>query len=237
MKVYAAVDLRGGRVVQLVGGRPEDERVSLPDPAGIAADWVRRGFNALHVVDLDAALGTGSNSAAIDSVLRAAGTAEVQVGGGVRSGSRVAELLDRGATRVVAGTRAVQDRAWLERIVARHPGRVVVAADVRGSEVLTRGWTAASGYSIDTLLQQLEPLPLAAVLVTDVAREGGMGGIDEILFRRIANGTRHDVIASGGVASAADVVALERLGIAGVVLGMALYTGRITPAAVTGSVV
>lgn len=232
MIVYAAIDLRGGRVVQLVGGIPEDERVSLPDPAAVAADWIRAGFTALHVVDLDAALGSGSNAAAVAAIIETAGAVNVQVGGGVRTTGRVQELLEAGAGTVVVGTRGVTDRAWLEEIVTRWPDRIVLAADVRGDDVVVRGWTAAAGITVDELLDGIADLPLAGVLVTDVAREGRMGGADTLRFRQLAGRSPHPVLASGGIAGAADLAALSRTGVAGAIVGMALYTGALDAAAV-----
>jgi phosphoribosylformimino-5-aminoimidazole carboxamide ribotide isomerase len=229
---YAAIDLRGGRVVQLVGGRPEDERVSLPDPAGIARQWIGHGFAALHVVDLDAALGEGTNTGAVADVIRAAVDVPVQVGGGVRTTETAAALLDAGAARVVVGTRAIEDGAWLEALASRWPARVVVAADVRDGVVLVRGWTTAARLPLDRLLPRLAPLPLAGVLVTDVSREGRMSGVDVPLFRRLAAATPLPLLASGGIAGVQDLVALEQAGAAGAVLGMSLYTGALDAAAV-----
>jgi phosphoribosylformimino-5-aminoimidazole carboxamide ribotide isomerase len=227
MIAYAAIDLRGGRVVQLVGGRPDAERVSLPDPAGVARYWVECGFAALHVVDLDAALGSGDNNAAIEAVLAAAGNVPVQVGGGVRTTERVESLFAAGAARVVVGTRAVQDRDWLELLAYRWPGRMVVAADVRGDDIVISGWTAAAGVSADAFLAGLAELPLAANLVTDVAREGRMAGVDADRFTHLVRQSAQPLLASGGVASAADLAALRNAGAAGAVLGMALYTGAL----------
>ena len=232
MIAYAAIDLRGGRVVQLVGGRPEAERVSLPDPAVVAGQWLGYGFAALHVVDLDAALGTGDNRAAIDVIIRAAAGVPVQVGGGIRRTAAAAALLQAGAARVVVGTRAVEDRPWLRRLAVRWPGRVVVAADVRGEEVVVRGWTAGAGVTAEQFLGGLGELPLAGVLVTDVAREGRMLGADTAVFQRLASISPHPLIASGGVAGETDLAQLAGSGVAGVVLGMALYTGALDAAAV-----
>ncbi|HUF49926.1 MAG TPA: 1-(5-phosphoribosyl)-5-[(5-phosphoribosylamino)methylideneamino] imidazole-4-carboxamide isomerase [Longimicrobiales bacterium] len=227
MIAFAAVDVRGGRVVQLVGGRPDAERISLPDPAAVARRWIECGFRALHIVDLDAALDHGDNRDAIDAVIDAAGAALVQVGGGVRTSERASQLLERGAARVVVGTRAVEDPAWLEQLARAAPGRVVVAADVDEGEVVLRGWTAGSGRTAEAFLNLLDPLPLAGVLVTDVTREGRMVGADRERFRRLAGATRHPLIASGGIAGRADLQALAAAGVAGVVLGMSLYTGAV----------
>lgn len=226
MIAIPAIDLRAGRVVQLVGGEPGTERVSLPDPAGVARQWEHDGFAMLHVVDIDAALGSGSNRAAIEAVLAAAGV-PVQVGGGVRTDDDAAALLDAGAARVVVGTRAIEEPAWLERIAARHAGRIVLAADVRRGAVVTHGWTATSDTSAVALLARVRALPLAGVLVTDVGREGRMQGADVVQFETLVEASRHPLIASGGIAGSADLMALAAVGVHAAVLGMALYTGAL----------
>lgn len=231
MIVQAAIDLRAGRVVQLVGGRPEDERISLPDPSALARRWVAEGFPALHVIDLDAALGSGDNRAAIDAIIEAV-TVPVQVGGGLRDDAAVDEILAAGAARAIVGTRAVEDRAWLEAVCARHPGRIVVAADTRAGSIVTRGWTSGGDIEGATFLAGLDELDLAAVLVTDVSREGRMTGIDRTHFSDLVAATRHPLIAAGGIAGMADLRILEDVGAAGAVLGMSLYTGAITADAV-----
>lgn len=232
MIAYAAIDLKGGRVVQLVGGRPADERISLPDPAAVTQRWLDAGFAGLHVVDLDAALGTGSNESAIHAILDTAGTVPVQVGGGVRDTARAAALFEAGADRVVVGTRAVEDGKWLAELARRWPARVVVAADVLGDEVVVRGWTTGAGIRADAFLAGLRDIPLGAVLVTDVQREGQMQGADIDRFRRLVECSPHPLLASGGIAGTADLAALETAGAAGAVLGMALYTGALDANAV-----
>jgi phosphoribosylformimino-5-aminoimidazole carboxamide ribotide isomerase len=224
---YPAIDLRGGRVVQLVGGIPADERVSLPDPSAVARQWLDCGFVALHVVDLDAALDAGRNDDAVCTIIETAGVVPVQVGGGIRTTDRAAELLDRGAARIIVGTRAVEDYVWLREIAERWPGRVVVAADVRGDEIVIRGWTAGAGLEADPFLAGLGELPLAGVLVTDVSREGRMVGADAPRFRRLAALSPLPLLAAGGIAGADDLAALRDAGAAGAVLGMALYTGAL----------
>ena len=230
MIAYPAVDLRGGRVVQLVGGRPEDERVSLPDPVAVARRWVADGFRALHVVDLDAALGSGSNRDEIFAILEQVDV-PVQVGGGVRDDESADTLLKAGAARVIVGTRAVEDHAWLETLAARWPGRIVVAADIRDGIVVTRGWTEGTGLEATNFLERLDPLPLGGILVTDVSREGRMQGADADRFAALAAATRHPLLASGGIRDIHDLHELARRGVAGAVLGMALYTGALDPRA------
>lgn len=229
MIVWPAVDLKGGRVVQLVGGRPEDERVSLRDPVGTAMDWIAAGFRALHVIDLDAALGTGSNRATIEAIL-AAVNVPVQVGGGIRDDALVDGYLAAGARHVIVGTRAVLDRDWLALTARRHPGHIVVAADTRGGEVLVRGWTEGAGLALLDFVRTLEELRLGAVLVTDVSREGRLAGVDAALFGEVVAATSHPVLAAGGIAGRGDLRRLLEVGVAGAVLGMSIYTGGIDAA-------
>jgi phosphoribosylformimino-5-aminoimidazole carboxamide ribotide isomerase len=226
-----AVDLKGGRCVQLVGGRPEDERVSLPDPVGVAEDWWAQGFGILHLVDLDAALGSVDNLPLLRRLL-AATPAETQVGGGIRDDARAEALLEAGADRIVVGTRALDDPDWLADLAGRHPGRIVVAADTRDGQVLRKGWTEGAGTTLGELLARLTDLPLAGVLSTDVGREGRAAGIDAAATADTVRASAHPVWISGGVSSMADLEHLERSGAAGAVLGMALYTGRLDAAEV-----
>jgi phosphoribosylformimino-5-aminoimidazole carboxamide ribotide isomerase len=231
MRVFAAVDVRDGAAVQLVGGRPEAEAVRLPDPAVVATRWVNAGFRNLHVVDLDAALGSGRNDDAVAAVAHSiAGRALLQVGGGIRDDEAVRRTLALGADRVVVGTRGVEDRPWLESVADSFPGRIVLAADLAEGVVVTRGWARSTDLEARQFLEGLASLPLAGVLVTDVDREGRQGGVDTALFRRLRDATSHSLMAAGGIASVSDLEALAGIGVDGAILGMALYTGRIDPA-------
>ncbi|MEX0935909.1 MAG: 1-(5-phosphoribosyl)-5-[(5-phosphoribosylamino)methylideneamino] imidazole-4-carboxamide isomerase [Gemmatimonadota bacterium] len=226
MIAIPAVDLREGRCVQLVGGRPEDERVSLPDPVAVAKRWRAAGFSALHVVDLDAALGRGDN---LDMVARIAREApgDLQVGGGIRHEERAEALLAEGVDRIIVGTRAVDDPDWLSQLATTHPGRVAVAADIRDGIVLRKGWTEGSGLEIETFLKTLAPLPLAGVLCTDVGREGRVEGIDRRGVEAVIMASPHPVWISGGVTTMDELRFLRDQNAAGAVLGMALYTGAL----------
>jgi phosphoribosylformimino-5-aminoimidazole carboxamide ribotide isomerase len=229
MMVLPAIDLRSGHAVQLVGGVPGTERVRLPDPVGLARHWTDSGFAGLHVVDLDAALGSGSNRSIVEDLI-AASAVPCQVGGGIRDANDVDALVDAGAARIIVGTRAIEDRAWLERMALSQPGRLVVAADVRAGTIVTRGWTQTTSISAGTFIESLDALPLAGVLVTDVGREGRLQGVDSGLFQSLTRRTALPLQAAGGVASLEDLRALETAGAAAAILGMALYTGGIDPA-------
>lgn len=228
MIAVPAIDLRYGRAVQLVGGVPGSERVSVPDPLAVAARWVSAGFTRLHIVDLDGALDHGENRDSITGLIGESGV-PCQVGGGVRDDAAVADLLDRGAETVVVGTRAIEDGPWLRAAASRWPGRLVVAADVRHDQVVTRGWTNTTDLAARAFVETLDDIPLAGILVTDVGREGRQQGIDMDLFADLAMRTRHPVQAAGGVTSATDLRSLRDAGIARAVLGMALYTGTLDP--------
>ncbi len=231
MIAIPAVDLRDGACVQLVGGEYREERVRLGDPLGVARTWAAHGFRRLHVVDLDAATGRGSNEDVVRDILRDAPAegVEVQVGGGVRSGETIEQLLRDGATRVIVGTRALENLDWLAETVSLFPDELIVAADVRDRRVVTRGWARTLPHNILDVVEELNALPLAGLLVTAVHREGQLQGTDLPLMEDVAELSRAPLIASGGVTTLADLRALEDRGVSAAVIGMALYTGAMDP--------
>ena len=228
MIAIPAVDLRDGACVQLVGGDYADERVRLADPVSVAREWTRYGFRRLHVVDLDAATGRGSNREVVTALLRDT-TVETQVGGGVRSTTQVDELLSNGAHAVILGTRAFEDVDWLGRLASTYPNEIIVAADVRERRIVTHGWTRTLPREIIDVTEELSELPLAGLLVTAVHREGRMQGADLFLMEDVVDAATFPVYASGGIGSMADLRALADRGVAAAVIGMALYTGTIDP--------
>lgn len=229
MRVIPAVDLREGACVQLVGGEYDAEKVRLEDPLAVAASWARYGFPWLHVVDLDAATGRGSNREVVRELLAGAHGLQVQVGGGIRDEETIERLLDEGAARVVVGTRAIEDADWLREQADHFPGHLVVAADVRERHVVTRGWTRTVQRNVVDVVEELSELPLAGIMVTAVHREGQMLGTDLPLMEDVAEASSVPVFASGGVGHMNDLRALADRGVAGVIVGMALYTGAIDP--------
>jgi len=228
-----AVDLRDGACVQLVGGSFAQEKVRIENPVDVARSWEHYGFHRLHVVDLDAATGHGSNLSVVRSLLFDSGV-PIQVGGGVRSSELVEELLEAGASNVIVGTRAIEEPEWIIELSARHPGEIIVACDVRERRVTTRGWAHTLPLDILDVLDELNSLPLAGLLVTAVHREGQMQGTDLPLMEDVAEASNFPVYASGGIATMQDLRALEHRGLAGVVIGMALYTGALDPVVVAG---
>ncbi len=229
MKAIPAVDLREGACVQLVGGEYDAERIRLEDPVEVARSWARHGFPRLHVVDLDAALGRGSNREIIRDILRELPDVEVQVGGGIRDEDAIQQLLDAGAARVVLGTRALEDLSWGEEMAGHFPEQILIAADVRDRRITTRGWTRTLPRDVISVVEEMSAWPLAGIMVTAVHKEGQMQGADLPLMEDVAEASDVPVFASGGVATLNDLRALAERGVAGAIIGMAFYTGAIDP--------
>jgi phosphoribosylformimino-5-aminoimidazole carboxamide ribotide isomerase len=182
-------------------------------------------------VDLDAALDRGENLALVTKIAGEA-PGDLQVGGGIRDDTRAEAVLDAGVDRVIVGTRAVEDREWLEGLASRFPARVIVAADVRDGQVLRRGWTESSDLPIGRFLIELAGIPLAGILCTDVGREGRIQGVNRKEVAGVVAATKHRVWISGGVSTMDDLRFLREVGAEGAVLGMALYTGALDADAV-----
>jgi phosphoribosylformimino-5-aminoimidazole carboxamide ribotide isomerase len=231
MIAIPAVDLRDGACVQLVGGSYAHEEVRLDNPLEVARSWVRTGFQRLHVVDLDAATARGDNSAIVRDILGEV-PANIQVGGGVRSGDTVERLLGEGAQWVVLGTRALEEPEWLAGTASSFPNQLIVAADVRERQVVTRGWTRTLSRTVLDVVERLNDVPLGGILVTAVHREGQLAGTDLFLMEDVAELSVHPVIASGGISTMNDLRELADRGIAAAVIGMALYTGALDARAV-----
>ena len=226
MQVIPAIDLRDGACVQLVGGSYSAERIRLADPVGVAAAWADAGFKRLHVVDLDAATGRGTNRETVKQIL-AANAVSLQCGGGVRELESIEELLAAGASEVVLGTKAVEDRDWLEKAAGVYPNRLIVAADARGRNVATRGWTDTVSVDVATFVKELNQFPLAAIIVTAIDFEGRMRGADVALMRELAALSRLPLQASGGVGTLRDLRDLAGAGVSATNVGMALYPGAL----------
>jgi phosphoribosylformimino-5-aminoimidazole carboxamide ribotide isomerase len=226
MIAIPAVDLREGACVQLVGGSFEAERIRISDPVQVAGNWAEIGFERLHLVDLDAATGRGSNREVVQRILREF-PGSVQVGGGVRTDEDVKRLLDEGARFVIVGTRAIHDPAWLAECASHHPGKLIVAADVRERRVVTQGWQQTVDDDLPEVVRRLNPLPLAGILVTAVHREGQLRGTDLPLIEEVVAASHLPVFASGGISSLDDLRRLDQRKVYGAILGMAIYTNAI----------
>jgi phosphoribosylformimino-5-aminoimidazole carboxamide ribotide isomerase len=226
-----ALDLRGGACVQLAAGSYDEEVIRIPDPVGVAVAWRQYGFRHLHLVDLDAVAGRGNNTVEIQAIL-AATDVEVQIGGGIKSRESIHQFLADGAQRVIIGTQALEDPDWLVEMSTDFPGCIIVAADVRDRKVLSHGWTRIQPMLVLDLVEDLNGLPLAGVLVTAVHREEAMRGTDLPLMEDVAEAAEFPVFASGGLGNIGDLRALADRGVAAAVIGMGLYNGAMDPWAV-----
>ena len=226
MKVIPAIDVKGGKCVQLVGGKPGTERVQIEDVLGVAGRWESEGAELIHIIDLDSALGTGNNERLVE-MITAALSIPVQVGGGIRSEEQIQRLFDIGCERVIVGTRAIQDRPFIQKMAAEYPDAIVVAIDSVANEVLIRGWQESSGKDLLEVAKDLDALPIFGFLYTNVEVEGRLQGIDPIPIQALMNSVRKPVIISGGITTMGDLDQLQRMGVHSTIVGMAIYTGKI----------
>ena len=228
-EVIPAVDVQDGEVVQLVGGeRGTGKRYG--DPVEAAERWIEAGASTLHLVDLDGAFeGDRVNAAAIEAVVGAVGeSTALQLGGGIRTAEGARDLLEAGIDRVILGTAAVEDPDIVADIDDTHPGSVVVSLDAKEGEVVVSGWTEGTGLDPAEAAARYEALGAGAILFTNVDVEGQLEGINREAVAAVVDAVDIPVIASGGVASVDDVVALQQAGAAAVVVGTALYERRFT---------
>ncbi|MBD1901582.1 1-(5-phosphoribosyl)-5-[(5-phosphoribosylamino)methylideneamino]imidazole-4-carboxamide isomerase [Trichocoleus sp. DQ-A3] len=231
MNVIPAIDLLEGRCVRLYQGDYARSQVFDNNPANIAKQWVEQGATRLHIVDLDGAkAGQLVNRQAIEAILQAV-SGEIQVGGGLRDKSSVSELLNMGVKQVILGTIAVEQPQLVEELCQEFPGQIIVGIDARNGRVATRGWLETSEVAAIDLAQQMQQLGVAAIIYTDIHRDGTLSGPNLEALRELANAISIPIIASGGVSSITDLLSLltlEPLGVSGVIVGRALYTGDVS---------
>jgi phosphoribosylformimino-5-aminoimidazole carboxamide ribotide isomerase len=230
MEILPAIDLLGGNCVRLYQGDYGQSQVYNDDPVAVAQQWQDQGASRLHLVDLDGAKeGKPVNLPAIAKIVETL-TIPVQVGGGLRDQTRVKQLLDLGVGRVILGTIAVENPDLVGELCAEFPGKIVVGIDARNGKVATRGWLETSTVEAGELAQRMEKLGAAAIIYTDIHRDGTMAGPNLQALRDLATQLTIPVIASGGVSKLQDLLsllALETLGVNGIIIGKALYTGDI----------
>jgi phosphoribosylformimino-5-aminoimidazole carboxamide ribotide isomerase len=224
--VIPAIDLFGGRCVRLVKGDYGTPTVYSDDPLEVVDEFVAAGAEHLHLVDLDAARGTGDNRAVIESIVRRQ-QLKIQVAGGIRTSDAVDAWLGAGAHAVVMGTAAVRDPHLLERCALRQPARILTALDVRDQQTAVSGWTETEPVMMGALLSRWDRLPLAGVILTCIDRDGTLSGPDLATLAKARSMTGLPVQYSGGVSSLEDVAKVASAGAQAVILGKALYEGRI----------
>jgi phosphoribosylformimino-5-aminoimidazole carboxamide ribotide isomerase len=228
MLIIPAIDLKNGRAVRLTQGDPARETVYGEDPVGVARTWEGGGAPRLHVVDLDGAFaGTPKQGALIGAVARAV-RIPVQAGGGLRTPESVEAVFDAGAALAVVGTSAIRDPDFLEQICKAYPGRIILALDAKGGRVAIEGWRELSDHSVAEMLKRVAHLELAAILYTDVLKDGTLEGPNFEGLETMARQCRHPILASGGIARLDDIRRLRTItGVTGAILGKALYSGAV----------
>jgi phosphoribosylformimino-5-aminoimidazole carboxamide ribotide isomerase len=230
LRLYPAIDLKDGRVVRLRRGEMAEATIYSDAPEAVAKGFAAAGCEWLHVVDLDGAFaGKAVNGAAVRAILGAVAV-KVQLGGGIRGMAAIAGWLEAGVRRVILGSAAVKDPALVREACLRFPGQVAVAIDAREGKVAAEGWAETSGIAAEELALRFEDAGAAALIYTDIGRDGMLGGLDLERTIGLARRVTTPVIASGGVGSAADLEALRARAegaLAGVIVGRALYDGRI----------
>jgi phosphoribosylformimino-5-aminoimidazole carboxamide ribotide isomerase len=227
LQIYPAIDLRGGQCVRLRQGDYQQETVFGADPAAMARRWVAEGATFLHIVDLDGAKeGRPINGPSIRAIVESC-QVPCQLGGGLRTEGDIAEVLDWGVRRVVIGTKALQAPGWLADMAHKFPKQIVLGIDARDGRVATHGWLDVSEQSALELARDLARLPLAALVYTDISRDGMMQGANVAAMKEMCAATTLPVIASGGVTTMEDIRNLAALPLAGCIVGRALYENRL----------
>jgi phosphoribosylformimino-5-aminoimidazole carboxamide ribotide isomerase len=231
MRIYPAIDILNSKAVRLTQGR-KDQATVYGDPIEMAAKWVGKGAEWLHVVDLDGAFeGKPKNLNLLRDMARAVPNAKIQLGGGIRSMSIVESLLDAGIQRVVLGTAAVHDQEFVKNVIEMQPHNVAIGIDARDGKVQVAGWTEGSELGAIELARKLQDIGARLVIYTDISRDGVLQGPNVQATREMLEHTEVAVIASGGVSSVADVRHLSEIDhwrLDGVIIGKALYEGLLT---------
>ena len=228
MRIFPAIDLRGGRVVRLSGGDYDKMTVYGEDPAEQARAFKRQGASCLHVVDLDGARDGGQDNLSSIAAIAREGGLFIEVGGGARDEQSVARYMDLGVNRVILGTLAVENRALTERLAARYPGRVAVGVDARDGRVAIRGWRQITGLDALELVEKLPQIGVHCAIYTDISTDGMLSGTNIKAFETLSQLTDIDIVASGGISFEEEIRALHRLGLYGAIIGKALYTGKLS---------
>jgi 1-(5-phosphoribosyl)-5-[(5-phosphoribosylamino)methylideneamino] imidazole-4-carboxamide isomerase/N-(5'phosphoribosyl)anthranilate isomerase len=228
LELLPAVDVAGGQAVRLVQGAAGTE-TDYGDPVDAALAWQDAGAEWIHLVDLDAAFGRGSNGPQLAGLISRL-SVKVELSGGIRTPETLARALSTGCTRVVIGTAALEDPDWVAGMIAEHGDKIAIGLDVRGTRLAARGWTTDGG-ELDDALGRLEAAGCERYVVTDITKDGMLKGPNLDLLRRVCARTDQPVVASGGVSSLADLQAIAGLvpaGVEGVIVGKALYAGAFT---------
>jgi phosphoribosylformimino-5-aminoimidazole carboxamide ribotide isomerase len=230
MLIIPAVDIKNGKCVRLLQGRMDDETVYSDDPRAMAAKWTRLGAQLIHVIDLDGAFAkVPQNTESIRKILQTV-KVPIQLGGGIRTEETVRMYLEMGVKRVIIGTGAIKEPDFVKKVCKTYPGQIVVGIDARNGKVAIDGWTQTTRIEAMELAKKFEDCGVAAINFTDIHRDGMQTGPNLNATLRLAEAVSIPVVASGGVSSIEDIknlLPLEKAGVAGVIIGKALYSGKL----------
>jgi phosphoribosylformimino-5-aminoimidazole carboxamide ribotide isomerase len=227
MKIFPAIDLSEGCAVRLLKGDYAQKTVYSDDPVSVAKGFREAGGEILHLVDLDGAKAGYAAAAEIVAKIAAESGMFVEIGGGIRNAETVKQYLDAGVGRVILGTAALRDRAFLEEMIRLYGEKIAVGVDIKNGNVAVQGWTEDDGVKYTDFLDYLEKIGVATVICTDVSKDGAMQGTNRELYRELAEKYSFKVVASGGVSTLDDIKALAKMDIYGAIVGRALYNGAI----------
>ena len=227
MWILPAIDLYEGKAVRLLRGDYAQMTVYSEDPLQIAKEFERCGARWIHMVDLEGARdGTTPNFGVVERVCRETAL-QVEIGGGIRDMDAVTRYLEAGAARVILGTAAVRDAAFLKEAAARYGGRIAVGADIKDGRIAIRGWLETSDCTAMDFCKDMQALGIRTLICTDIDKDGAMGGTNHELYRQLSEELELNLIASGGVSSIEDVRRLKERGLYGAIIGKAYYTGAV----------
>ena len=230
MIIIPAVDIKNGQCVRLLQGRMDDETIYSDDPAAMALKWAKIGAQLIHVIDLDGAFAKSpQNIGAIRKILKSVAV-PIQLGGGIRNEETVHMYFELGVSRIIIGTEAIKKPEFVKRVCQKYPGQIIVGIDARQGRVAIDGWTHTTGIEVIELAKEFEGCGVAAINFTDIQRDGMQTGPNLDATLRLAEAVTIPVIASGGVSSIEDInnlLPLEKAGVAGVIVGRALYSGQL----------
>lgn len=227
MKIFPAIDLYEGKAVRLLKGNYNDLTVYSENPIEIAKDFESQGATELHTVDLEGARDGGTPNIEIIKSFVENTSLNVEVGGGIRSMDTVKAYLDAGVSRVILGTAAVTDDAFLKEAVSLYGEKIAVGADIKDGKVAIKGWVEKSEYGTFEFFEKLEKIGVSTVICTDISKDGAMQGTNRKLYKELSEKFSVNIIASGGVSSLDDIKALSEMNLYGAIIGKAYYTGAV----------
>lgn len=227
MIIIPAIDLKGGKCVRLTQGQKEAETVFSDNPVDVAKSWEDQGADYLHVVDLDGAFeGVPKNLTLVEQIVKQT-KIPIEFGGGLRTTRSIKTMLDLGVDRVIVGTKAIDSPSWVDKLCKTFSGRIAVGIDAKNGKVAVKGWTSLCEWTAVDFAREIEKASPCAIIFTDISKDGMLQGPNTSSLKELLMVVKTPIIASGGISSLKDIEALSHLPIAGMIIGKALYTGRI----------